>query len=235
MAIRIRRDGDQTGVTISLGIVVFWIAAMLAGSHLEFVIEAFRGRIVAVHPRYVEWLIYLVVLLVAGRAVLRTHGYQRASAGHRLLLAVLVWLMLAGQVAGRGHAAYPFVTWPMYSGVSPDTTAVQFQIELASGESLDLPLRSVVPTTSPLAVRGRLAQLALGEAGTGDPADPDSMVTSRDQDWLLLLAREYARHAPEHEIAAIRVVRRALPLRDYRGQTSISDEILKVVPVGAAK
>lgn len=193
---------------------------MVAGSHAYFFWEALHGRVVAVQPNYAEWAMYLGGLLVTAHAARRARSFRNIGRARQVVLAGLVWSLLAGQVAGESRDTYPFVTWSMYTNPEPEPKYLELRARLASGRTVPFPLREVVPTTGVLPTRQGVVELLEGEDGESGE-DRVGERPTRGAAVVTRLVDLYNRRNPEDPVVSLEILQHNIVSPDADPDTEV--------------
>jgi hypothetical protein len=176
-----------------------------------------------------ELTLYAVVIVT----LWRIDGFRNIFLGltgfRRIFILCFFAAMLLGQVLENHNRTYPFPYWAMYTSPHPSATFNQYIVTYASNKSGLLPVRELVPVTSPRAFLSRLNQQA---KKLHNPKSSPEQVAAAES-FLRIRLREviqtYNARFPKDPIRSIRIVRRTIPIKAYKGLESISADTLLYV------
>jgi len=160
--------------------------------------------------------------------VLRTLAALRRS--QRAFLALLIALMLFGQLHGRSADTYPFATWEMYTRrLDQDQHYYDFSGVLADGK--EVPLRPA----GQFLILNRQLQIKLSATGDMIAGVTNEQRRGRIIDdyerTLRALGRKYNDDQPDAHIVAVRVWRRAFSLEDYQRTGATTEKLFWETPL----
>jgi hypothetical protein len=180
------------------GLLVVVLAARLAGVPSRFVEGGLIGAV----------LLALALTPAVQRAV---HAIDRPR---RRLLAAMLALALAGQLA-LGTRLFPFIAWDMYAGGEPvragHVTTNQFDAVLRSGRRVPLDPAQFLGPESADRVSERLRRQTVALTARRGPAA--QRLRSEQSAALRALARLYDAEHPSDPVTSVRVVERWVSVR----------------------
>lgn len=135
-------------------------------------------------------------------------------------------ILIGAQAAGEGEAVYPLTDFSMYTtSLDKDYHKfVEYTAELSSGREERLLIGRIFPIGgSYLRRRIDVDVDALESPGAGSS---DPVAVDRLDAMLAAIARKYDALHPGDSVRTIRLRRRSVSLRDYRGTSTISGKLI---------
>jgi hypothetical protein len=135
---------------------------------------------------------------------------------HRVVLALLIWGMVAGHFTLQTHRFFPFVVWEIFTTAreTDPVTCREFIATTADGKTRRLLVEQLFPS---------IVQF-------NPPADNDSTAMTG---LVAAMARVYNRLHPSNPVLKIDLVRQSVPLHPAADETSPPCELIKSFPISS--
>jgi hypothetical protein len=163
---------------------------------------------------YLGWL-WFVIRQKLMRAMLKALRLP-----YRVFLVTLVLVMCGAQLADQSHVTFPFVSWALYERPAHgDPQYYDYTAVLQSGQERQL---EVFYTSRSLSYRLMLPLNDMAHTIHGAPQGPQRQALVADYETVLqTVAHLYNHRHAEDPIRTVRVWHCTVPLRAYRGPSSI--------------
>jgi hypothetical protein len=135
---------------------------------------------------------------------------------HRLVLALLLWGMVAGHFTLQTHRFFPFVVWEIFTTAheTDPVTCREFIATTADGKTQRLLVERLFPS---------IVQF-------NPPADNDSAAMT---DLVTAMGRVYNQHHADDPVQKIDLVRQSVPLHLAADETFPPCELIKSFPISS--